>query len=160
MRFFFYGTLMAGSGNRVADAVHTRLRELGPATARGRLFAIPTIQGWYPAFVAKPDGDAVHGMAYEALPGFTAEDLALLDDYEACYPEQPERSDYLREEIEVLCNKRRICAEVYVWCTGLPGDARPVGHGDFRAFLKETGSRPFCISAGESSGKPVRLRRG
>jgi gamma-glutamylcyclotransferase (GGCT)/AIG2-like uncharacterized protein YtfP len=160
MRFFFYGTLMAGSGNRVADYIHTRLCELGPATAEGRLFAIPTIEGWYPAFVAKADGGAVHGVAYETLPGFTAEDLLLLDEYEAFYPDQPEKSEYLREQIDLLCNGQRVLADIYVWCTALPPDARPVPHGDFSAFLEKTGSLPWRGPARESASWPVRLQRG
>ena len=152
MRFFFYGTLMAGSGNPVSDTVHTRLRALGPATARGRLFAIPTAQGWYPAFLDEPRGGAVHGMAYAALVEWTAEDLALLDAYEACHPDRPEASEYLRRPVEILREGRTEPAHAYVYNLAIPAEAVPLPRGDFRAFLTETGSAPYGVSAEEIGG--------
>jgi gamma-glutamylcyclotransferase (GGCT)/AIG2-like uncharacterized protein YtfP len=159
MRFFFYGTLIAGSGNPVADHIHAKLRELGPARARGELHAIPTAQGWYPAFVAEPEGGAVHGMVYETLPGFTAEDLALLDGYEAYYPDHSEASEYLRQRIDVLCDGRTVPADTYVYRAALPPGALAVPLGDFRAFLDAHGARPYRVSAEEVGSALARLRQ-
>ena len=48
MRFFFYGTLIAGNDNPVAARAHGLLRDLGPATARGGIRTpwvdVPTIR--------------------------------------------------------------------------------------------------------------------
>jgi gamma-glutamylcyclotransferase (GGCT)/AIG2-like uncharacterized protein YtfP len=159
MRFFFYGTLMAGSGNLVSESVHTRLRALGPATAQGHLFAIPTPEGWYPAFLAEPGGGAVHGAAYAALPEWTAEDLAFLDSYEAYHPDRPEASEYVRQPVEILCDGGSGPADAYVYCLPMPADAVPLPHGDFRKFLAETGAAPYGVSAGEISGLLSRLRQ-
>jgi gamma-glutamylcyclotransferase (GGCT)/AIG2-like uncharacterized protein YtfP len=160
MRFFFYGTLMASGGNPVPKRVHAELRALGPAVATGRLFAIPTGQGWYPALLTDPEGSAVHGAAYEALPSFTAEHHALLDDYEAFYPDRPEESEYLREQIAILCGGREERAEAYVYRAALVSGARPVPLGDFNAFLAETGLPPYRISAGEIGSALAPPRQG
>jgi gamma-glutamylcyclotransferase (GGCT)/AIG2-like uncharacterized protein YtfP len=159
MRFFFYGTLIAGSGNPVADRVHAKLRELGPAVARGALHAIPTAQGWYPAFIAERKGGPVHGMAYEALPGFGAQDLTQLDEYEAYYPGRSEASEYLRKRIEVLCNGHSEPAEAYVYRAALPAGALALPLSDFRAFLDANGMQPYRVSAEEVGNALARLRR-
>jgi gamma-glutamylcyclotransferase (GGCT)/AIG2-like uncharacterized protein YtfP len=159
LRFFFYGTLMAGSGNPVADRIHDRLRELGPAVATGRLFAIATRQGWYPALLADPAGAAVHGIAYEALPGFTDEDLALLDRYEAYDRDRLAASEYWREPIPVACGGCEHLAEAYVYRAALPRGAQPVPHGDFRRFLAETGAAAYRAAPEEIGSALARLRR-
>jgi len=56
MRLFFYGTLMRGSCNPVASALHERLGPAVPARAAGWLFALPDPEGWYPALVPDADG--------------------------------------------------------------------------------------------------------
>jgi gamma-glutamylcyclotransferase (GGCT)/AIG2-like uncharacterized protein YtfP len=139
MRFFFYGTLIAGSGNRVAQAVHPRLAPRGPALARGRLFAIPEAGGWFPAFVAQGDADAVAGMLYDAAADFTADDLALLDAYERFYPESPSDSEYSRIEIQVEQGGDIVSAQAYVYRTELPANAVLIPHGHFARFLVEGG---------------------
>jgi gamma-glutamylcyclotransferase (GGCT)/AIG2-like uncharacterized protein YtfP len=159
MRFFFYGTLIAGSDNAVANLIHARLRELGPATVKGRLFAIPTGQGWYPALIAEPGAAMVRGITYEALPSFGAKYLALLDDYEAYRPECPDESDYLRTSVQTLRDGRRERAQAYVYHAALPPEARSVPRGDFRAFLKHIGAPPYSVSAHEFGKTSARSRR-
>jgi gamma-glutamylcyclotransferase (GGCT)/AIG2-like uncharacterized protein YtfP len=160
MRFFFYGTLIAGSGNPVAERIHAKLRERGPAVARGRLLAIPTAQGWYPAFISERQGAGVHGMTYETLPGFSAQDLALLDDYEAYDADHPDMSEYWRQRIDIVCDGCTKAAEAYVYRAALPPGALAVSPGDFRAFLDAHGLHPYRISAEEVGRALARLRRG
>ena len=159
MHFFFYGTLMAGSDNLVCERIHARLLALGPAIARGRLFAVPASQGWYPAFLPESEGGEVHGMAYAALPEWTEENLALLDAYEVYYPDHPEASEYLREPIDIICGGTAARADAYVYRAALPADAVSVPDGDFRAFLAGTGSAPYRMSAEEIEGLHSRLHR-
>lgn len=150
MHYFFYGTLMAGSGNRVSDRIHARLFSLGPATTQGRLFAIPTPQGWYPALITDPDGGAVHGEAYRALPEWSAADLDLLDAYEAYYPDRPEESEYLRQPIGIrLAEGREEPADAYVYRAALPDGAVPVPCGNFRDFLADNRLPAYRVGAGE-----------
>ena len=141
--FFFYGTLLAGSGNGVAAAVHARLGPGRAATVAGRLFAIPDPLGWYPALVAGPG--IVHGQAYAVGPGFGVGDLALIDGYEACYPDDPAASDYLRREVlAVLADGTGLAAEAYVYARELPVGSLAVDGGDFAAFLARNGLRAFA----------------
>jgi gamma-glutamylcyclotransferase (GGCT)/AIG2-like uncharacterized protein YtfP len=159
MRFFFYGTLIAGAGNPVAGHIHARMRELGPAVARGWLHAIPTAQGWYPAFIAEPRGEPVYGWLYETLPGFAAQDLALLDAYEACYPDRPDESEYLRKRVDVLCDGHMGPAEAYIYRARPPRDALAVPCGDFFAFLDDGGLPPYRVPPEEIGSTFARLRR-
>ena len=67
MNFFFYGTLLDGSDNAAARAVHALLAPLGPATVAGRMAAVPDADGWYPALL--PGDGLVHGRLFAARPG-------------------------------------------------------------------------------------------
>lgn len=140
--FFFYGTLMAGSDNPVARAVHARLRDAGPATATGALHAVPDSEGWYPALL--PGAASVRGHLYEIAPDFTAEDLARADAYENVDPQDEAGSLYRRTEITV---DRRdggaVEAEAYFFNQPLPAGSRSIEDGDFRAWLAREGVPAF-----------------
>jgi len=126
LRLFFYGTLLAGSGNPVAQRVHAKLRTLGAARVKGRLFAIGDEGGWYPALVA---GEGlVSGVIHEALPAFSASDLAALDGYEG--------KEYRRSAID---SGVAGMVEAYLWAGPVPEGAVPIAGGDFAAWLAETG---------------------
>jgi gamma-glutamylcyclotransferase (GGCT)/AIG2-like uncharacterized protein YtfP len=139
MRFFFYGTLIAGSGNPVARAIHAGLRTLGRGEAAGALYALPDPLGWYPALLA---GDAtVRGVVYEARGAFAAADLAMLDAYEDCDTRNPAASLYRRAPLEVRTGAGTIVsAQAYFYNQPLPEAAQPIAGGDFRAWLR-AGSR-------------------
>ena len=141
MRFFFYGTLIAGSGNRAAEAAHARLRDLGPAFTRGRLHAIADPQGWYPALLT--GNDVVAGRLYEAVPAFGEDDLAQLDAWEDCDPADPEASLYLREMLAVTGAAGTCQAQAYRYNRPLPADAPAIAGGDFAAWLIEHGAAAF-----------------
>lgn len=133
MRFFFYGTLIAGSGNAAEAEVHAKLRDLGPATVAGELYAIPDPEGWYPALL--PGKGMVHGRLYETTREFAAADLARLDAWEDYDPAEPEIGLYRREaEGEV---------QVYRFARALPPGARPIPGGNFAAWLAAEGLRGF-----------------
>lgn len=141
VRFFFYGTLIAGSGNVAAAAVEGVLRDLGPAKARGRLYAVPDPEGWYPAFL--PGEGVVRGRLYEALPSFTAAHLARLDAWEDSDPADPETSLYLREVLIVTGAAGACEAQAYRYNRPLPNGARIIGNGDFHVWLAQEGLRAF-----------------
>lgn len=138
MRFFFYGTLLDGSDNPVARAVHALLAPVGPATVRGALHAVPDAAGWFPALLA--GHDAVHGRIYAARGHFTPADLARMDAYEDYDPARPAASLYLRRAIMVDDRTR---AEAYLFNQPLPGGSTPIPHGDFRRWLRESGKPQF-----------------
>lgn len=142
MRFFFYGTLIEGSGNAVARAVHGKLRRAGPATARGRLYAVGDPRGWYPVLLPGPG--RVHGMLYDSTAGFGRTELAQLDAYEDFDPADREGSLYLRRAITVTVGgDAHASAQAYCFNRRLPATARPIPSGDFRAWLDATGLRQF-----------------
>ena len=138
MRFFFYGTLLDGSDNPVARAIHALLEPEGPATVRGALHAVPDAAGWFPALLAG-DG-AVHGKAYRARSGFSPADLAQMDAYEDYDPDAPDTSLYIRAELALAGGGT---AQAYRFNRPLPPGSQPIAHGDFRRWLAETGQSPF-----------------
>ncbi len=138
MRFFFYGTLLDGSDNPVAQAIHALLEPVGPATVRGALYAIPDALGWFPALVA---GEGIaHGKVYAARPGFSAADLAGMDGYEDFDPASPATSLYVRQDLELTGGGT---AQVYVWNRPLPGGAEPIVSGSFWEWLDSRGMPQF-----------------
>jgi gamma-glutamylcyclotransferase (GGCT)/AIG2-like uncharacterized protein YtfP len=144
MRFFFYGTLIADSGNPVAAAAHVRLRDLGPATARGALHAIEDElgEGWYPALLA--GAGPVLGQLYEAAPGFGEADLAALDAYEGFDPADPAASLYVRATIVVTDAGGAFHeAQAYSFNRPLPPGAQPIADGDFHTWLAREGLKPY-----------------
>jgi gamma-glutamylcyclotransferase (GGCT)/AIG2-like uncharacterized protein YtfP len=141
VRLFLYGTLMRGSCNAVAGALHRHLGPGTPAAARGWLQAIPDAAGWYPALVPDPAGGPVHGMVHDVLPGFGASDLAALDAYEDCRGD--DTGEYRREIIVVTAGAARLNAAAYVYNAALPAAAVAVPGGDFHAFLAEHGLAAF-----------------
>ncbi|WP_281379436.1 gamma-glutamylcyclotransferase family protein [Novosphingobium sediminicola] len=121
LHFFFYGTLMAGMGNRHERAVHALLESGRAASVRGRLYAVPDPAGWYPALV--PGAGVVRGRVYRAGPRFNARALARMDAYEG--------PEYRRGRMKLGA----ITAYAYVWRGALPRGARRIACGDFRAWL-------------------------
>ena len=153
MRFFFYGTLVAGHDNPVARTVHARLGEGVRATVPGRLHSVETPDGWYPLLTQDfaPDTDAdsdavVHGYLYEAGPDFSLADLALLDRWENFDPRDPDVGEYRRDAaVARTADGANVPTDVYVYIQPMPAGAIPLARGDFAAWLAETGRR--AISA-------------
>jgi gamma-glutamylcyclotransferase (GGCT)/AIG2-like uncharacterized protein YtfP len=138
MRFFFYGTLLDGSDNPVARAVHRLLEPAGPAQARGDLHAVPDGGGWFPALLE--GSGMVSGQLYDPREQFSAADLARLDAYEEYHPDMPATSLYLRKEIDLIGGGM---AQAYLFNQSLPAGSQPIRSGDFRHWLRETGLAPF-----------------
>lgn len=138
MRFFFYGTLQAGSGNPVAQAIHQRLEPVGPASLPGRLYAVPDAAGWFPAMLEGVG--TVHGQVYRAGPEFTPDDLAAMDRYEDFHPSRPGESLYLSRSMALPDG-----APVQVYCFNqpLPDGSIPIPGGDFKAWLTQAGMAEF-----------------
>jgi gamma-glutamylcyclotransferase (GGCT)/AIG2-like uncharacterized protein YtfP len=143
MRYlFFYGTLIAGSGNAVEAAIHRKLVPVGRTTVKGRLYAIRDPLGWYPALL--PGSRPVHGIIYEAASNFGTVDLALLDDYEGYDPRHPGRSLYLRKPISFRnSDGQPQVADAYFYNTSLPFGSRCLKGGDFCAWLETNRLRSY-----------------
>ena len=142
MRFFFYGTLIPGSGNPVSEALGKLLVRQGPATARGRLYAIPDKQGHYPALL--PGKGSVHGLVFATLPGFDRSDLARMDAYEEFHPGNPVGSIYLRRKVAIrLMDGEQADVQAYIFNRALPAGAQIIADGNFPAWLSRAESAAF-----------------
>ena len=120
---FFYGTLIAGCGNRHERAAHQTLGPGGAGQVRGLLYALPDPGGWYPAMISGEG--VVQGVVYPILPGL---DLAALDAYEG--------AEYRREGVSVRTKQGVLRAQAYVWAGGLPAGAVRIANGDFIAHAQ------------------------
>ena len=140
--FFFYGTLIAGSGNAIEAAAHEKLVPMVRTVVKGRLYAIRDPLGWYPALL--PGSRPVHGMVYAIAPKFGTADLAALDTYEGYDPRHPERSVYRRRPIAFRIEDRRLhVADAYFFNAPLPPGSRRVKGGDFHAWLEANRLRAY-----------------
>ncbi len=138
LHFFLYGMLMPGSGHPLAEALGPVMTPLGPAAARGSLYAIPDPQGWYPALVRgtddRPQG-TVHGAICSARLEFGPGHLAEMDAFEGFDPVRPDGGDYVRSEIDVEFAGSRMRVSAYLWRVPVPAGARSLPTGRFRDFL-------------------------
>jgi gamma-glutamylcyclotransferase (GGCT)/AIG2-like uncharacterized protein YtfP len=142
MYFFFYGTLLAGSVNRIAAEIHRKLEPRGPAWVTGTLYAVPDPCGWYPALLG--GAGSVHGHLYEADSGFTEQDLAVLDAYEDYDPASPSNSLYMRGSMQaVSADRANWQVQAYRYQSGLPMGSQLIVEGDFRAWLEQRGAQEF-----------------
>jgi gamma-glutamylcyclotransferase (GGCT)/AIG2-like uncharacterized protein YtfP len=142
MRFFFYGTLIAGSDNLLAAAAHTLLRDCGPALARGALHAVEDAEGWYPVLLS--GASLVHGRLYETIPGFGEAELAAIDAWEDFDPADPAGSPYVRGTIVVADAAGGFHeAHAYTYNRPLPPSAQPIADGDSRAWIAREGLKPY-----------------
>ncbi len=139
MHLFFYGVLREDMSAFGVDWDFLAGLGLGsPATTTGALYAIPEGSAWYPALIPTQArfSTIVHGTLHEA----GGVDIAAIDAFEG--------ADYTRQPIEVdgWDGYGETRAEAYVWSADLPEGAVPIAHGDFAAWLKETGNRPLSAA--------------
>jgi gamma-glutamylcyclotransferase (GGCT)/AIG2-like uncharacterized protein YtfP len=133
MRFFFYGTLIDASNTPMARWLRPKIRSTRGGTVPGRLFAIPTAQGWYPALVPGTQGQRVRGVCCDAV--LTRRDLARLDCYEG--------REYRRAAARVRTSEGLSAAQLYRWRGVLPPGATPVSSGGFLDWLARRGFEAY-----------------
>lgn len=102
---FVYGLLMVGESGYAALDLEARTRRRGPERVSGRLHHL----GDYPGLILGPQGFA-HGELLELLDPATLSDL---DVYELYDPENPEKSEFCRTEVQLL--ESGALAFVYVY---------------------------------------------
>ena len=123
---FVYGTLSPRHAPPEIAATVRRLRPVGPATVRGRLYDL----GEYPgAVLSKNSRSLIRGEVFE-LPG-DAQTLSSLDHYEEFEPEKPASSLFVRRAWPVVMEDgTRLRCWVYVY-NGATKDAQPVQSGRY-----------------------------
>jgi len=127
---FFYGTLMTGFDRRRRAGVDDHLADfVGRGTIAAELYDL----GIYPAAVPAPDG-RVWGEVYRMKDPDKA--LAGLDGIEGYSADDPDRSLYVRETVDVkLTDGRTERAWVYFYNAPL-GRAERIPSGDYLAHVK------------------------
>ena len=129
MLVFFYGTLMAGFDRRRRARIDDKLAYFGRGSIHATLFDL----GLYPAAVPSPEGQ-VWGELYRMSD--TAVVLAALDDIEGYSLDDPDRSLYIRDEVEVtLTDGATERAWVYFYNAPL-GQAPRISSGDYLQHMK------------------------
>ncbi|HSL21913.1 MAG TPA: gamma-glutamylcyclotransferase family protein [Vicinamibacterales bacterium] len=127
---FFYGTLMTGFDRRHRAGIDEHLADfVGRGTISAELFDL----GIYPAAVPAPEGH-VWGEVYRMKDADKA--LSGLDEIEGYRPDDPDRSLYVREKVDVkLTDGRTEQAWVYFYNAPL-GRAERIPSGDYLAHIK------------------------
>jgi len=105
-----------------------RVKSALPATAPGRMVAVPSPTGWFPALL--PGSGRVTGMLADIA--FGPGDLSRLDRYEG--------REYRRGTVQVRRADGVATAQAYLWRAPLPPGVRAVPGGDFLAWLAATGA--------------------
>ncbi|EJL21794.1 gamma-glutamylcyclotransferase family protein [Novosphingobium sp. AP12] len=134
LRLFVYGTLQPQAGTAMGDWISARLVGIEPASAPGRLFAIGSEGGWFPALLPARGACRLRGTLCELRlkPG----ELGRLDRYEG--------REYRRVTAPVrTASGRRGAAQLYLWRAPLPSGAPMIGGGNFLDWLRTGRRRPF-----------------
>ena len=141
---FFFGTLA-----HEHDAPLSRLvmRLLGPgrrARTRGRLLAVHTRHGCYPALIRGRGW--VEGWVYKCGPHFGRAALRTIDRYEEFDSARPRRSEYVRRACAVrLTRGPSLVAQVYCWNKPTHAGMSPVPGGNFARFLARTRRQAYGL---------------
>jgi gamma-glutamylcyclotransferase (GGCT)/AIG2-like uncharacterized protein YtfP len=126
---FFYGTLMAGFDRRRRAQIDDKLAYIGRGSIHATLFDL----GLYPAAIPSPEGH-VWGELYRMSDAPVV--LAALDDIEGYRLDDPDRSLYIRDEVEVtLTDGSSERAWVYFYNAPL-GQAPRIPSGDYLQHVK------------------------
>ncbi|HEX9424968.1 MAG TPA: gamma-glutamylcyclotransferase family protein [Pyrinomonadaceae bacterium] len=123
---FVYGTLMPGEADNEIAPIVKRLRRIGAAYVRGRLYNF----GEYPGAVIDHSANtSVHGELVE-LPADKAI-LDALDKYEEFDPSRPQKSLFIRKKTRIrLANGRNVEGWMYVYNRN-PGNAPIIRGGNY-----------------------------
>ncbi len=125
---FVYGTLTPSRAPAEISAAVRRLKRVGAASVRGRLYDL----GEYPgAVLSRTSPSVIKGQVFE-LP----EDQQVLDSidtYEGFDPDHPRGSLFVRKRWPVtLADGSRMTCWIYAY-NRKPGDARLIASGSYRA---------------------------
>lgn len=128
---FVYGTLRSGLENPMSYFLSRHADLVGRGSFRGRLYDA----GRYPCAVPSDDErDSVAGDIF-ALKDDGGQALHLLDEYEGCNPENPDRGLYIRTRAEVnIEGSKMVLAWIYIYNRSLKG-LKAVPSGDYLKAL-------------------------
>jgi gamma-glutamylcyclotransferase (GGCT)/AIG2-like uncharacterized protein YtfP len=120
---------MAGFDRRRRAGIDSKLTYIGRGAIRAALFDL----GLYPAAIPDPQGH-VWGEVYEMTDRETV--LAALDDIEGYSADDPDRSLYLRREIDVVLPDGTLAAAFAYFYNAPLGKAPRIASGDYLEYIK------------------------
>lgn len=126
---FFYGTLMAGFDRRRRAGVEGQLAFCGRGWIRANLFDL----GIYPAAVPAPEG-RVWGEVYQMREPDSV--LPKLDEIEGHSPDAPERSLYVRDEVDVTLGDGSVVRAWAYFYNAPLGRAPRISSGDYLEHVR------------------------
>ncbi len=127
---FVYGSLMRGMERAAFLSSADKAGFVATGSARGTLYDL----GAFPGMKEGNNGSLVHGELYELVDPQTFFDT--LDLIEGYWPEQPERSLYVRKLINVSTAAGEKSAWAYILNQPFPG-LQPIPSGDYRQYAPE-----------------------
>ena len=130
---FIYGSLITGSGNRTIDrCIQNKCQQLGEATIKGKLFDL----GDYPGAVPGHHRHNIHGQLIKLIK--PAKTLALLDHYEAYYPDNLKQSEFIRERTEAKLKEdgKTLLCWTY-WYNRKISRGKEITTGDYEQYLRD-----------------------
>ncbi len=122
---FVYGSLMRGMERAAFMRSADKARFVAAGNTRGTLYDL----GAFPGMKEGNNGSLVHGELYELVDPQTFFDT--LDLIEGYWPEQPERSLYVRKLVVVNTAMGEKSAWAYILNQPL-SDLKPIPSGDYR----------------------------
>ena len=123
---FLYGTLLPGEAPEEIASIVKRLRRLGSAQVRGRLYDFGEFPG---AVLESSSRSLVHGELVALPPDGRI--LDLIDRYEEFDPADPKKSLFVRQKAKIrMANGSSREAWIYVY-NRRPGKAKLVRGGDY-----------------------------
>ena len=123
---FLYGTLLTGDTTDESSLIVRRLKRVGSATVRGRLYDFGECPG---AVLDRTAKSSIKGELFE-LPNDDSV-LNALDDYEEFDRTDRKNSLFVRiRTVATLHGRRQLNAWVYVYNRN-PGSARQIASGDY-----------------------------
>lgn len=130
---FAYGSLLTGDGPAVVHQILSRdARLMSNGYIQGRLYMLDG----YPGAVPSPTGkDRIYGKVFRLLnPGKV---MGVLDGYEAYFPDNPRRSEFIRARTSVVLTlaRKRVQAWVY-WYNGVVKTRQRIATGDYVAYQR------------------------
>ena len=131
---FVYGTLQPAADTAMGRWVAERSEWVAPASAPGRIVAIASAKGWYPAMLSGRADERCSGTLVRVSPA--PGERALLDRYEG--------REFRRGVLRVRTQEGGVyAAGVYLWRGNPPAGAVAVRGGDFLVWLRQTRRSPF-----------------
>jgi len=127
---FVYGTLLQGIQSNIAQYFHANSSFLSEGYMQGQLYDL----GMYPGAVFNSESEyKVYGHIFQLKNPISV--LKILDEYEGCSPERKQPTEYLRKQIPIFMENKKIDCWVYVYNFSVEKKVQ-IESGNYFQYLK------------------------